>query len=98
MFIQRYVAIAHYRVLDALKEKKDVMCLDREQNTVFKLNTLNVDTVMDIITNAESYEKGIGYDYSTLSRYNFWYIRYDEVKEESEVTEEEQKDESVSDE
>ena len=82
MLTTKYVAVPYYKVMDALNEKKKVLYLDREQLQVFNLNPLSVETVLNIIEDAEACEKSIGYDYSRISRYSFWYVDTEEIPEE----------------
>ena len=97
MKVTKYIALDHYEVMDAIQRGNKVLYVDREQLTACCINPLSVDRVCEILADAEKSEREKGYEYKRISRYQFWYIRIDEIPDAEELAEVNE-NESVSDE
>lgn len=81
MYDTKFIGLYTYQILDAIKDGKKVMCLDRTKLNAICLNAMSVEDLFKVLDEAEKAEKEAGTDYHAVSRYAFWYPEIEEVQE-----------------
>lgn len=71
MIITKYKELGSYEVISAIKEGKQVMCLNRASADCFLLNKMSIEKVVELLKDAKELEDATHYPY--ISQYDFFY-------------------------